>query len=263
MQDGEDLYNREIDFQSPGSFRTWIEDQERWNALTHEALAACYEGDERPEEFYSAATGGSIVIGYADDPAVQSMQRHKELAAAINTLRSLRERLEYAEEPATPESVTPATRTLGRGIFLVHGHNEEIKQTVARFLDQVTTAGALILEEQADAGRTIIEKFEDHAADAGYAVVLLTADDEGRKRGVEDKLSPRARQNVVLELGFFIGALGRARVVLLYEEGVELPSDIAGVLYLPLDVSGAWKTKLGREMLAAAVGIDAEKVVQA
>jgi len=93
--------------------------------------------------------------------------------------------------------------------------------------------------------------------------VLLTGDDEGRKRETDGELRPRARQNVILELGFFVGALGRGRVALLYEEGVELPSDISGVLYLPLDDAGAWKRTLAREMQAAEVGIDAEKVLGA
>jgi predicted nucleotide-binding protein len=90
----------------------------------------------------------------------------------------------------------------------------------------------------------------------------LTGDDEGRKSG-DEEWRPRARQNVVLELGFFIGALGRGRVALLYEEEVELPSDIAGVLYLPLDDAGAWKAKLAREMSDAGVAVDANKVLRA
>jgi hypothetical protein len=148
------------------------------------------------------------------------------------------------------------------GIFLVHGHDEATLNRVARFLDQVTSPGATILREQADEGRTIIEKFETHAANAGYAVVLLTADDEGRASQSTDDPQPRARQNVILELGFFIGALGRQRVALLYQEGVERPSDIDGVLYLPLDAAGVWRMKLGRELDAAGVAVDASKLLR-
>jgi hypothetical protein len=169
-----------------------------------------------------------------------------ELARGLNTLRSPRERLDYAEAPIPPERIASETRPVRRGIFLVHGHNAAAKQAVARFLDHVTETGAVVLGEEADAGRTIIEKFDQYAAEAGYAVVLLTADDEGRKRGTKEELEPRARENVILELGCFVGTLGPERVALLYEEGVELPSDIAGVLYLPLDETEAWKRKLGR-----------------
>ena len=263
IEDGAALYDREINFDEPGAFRQWVQDAERWNALSREALLAVYESDEPASEFYEAATGGAALIGYAGDPALESIQRHGDLAAGINTLRSLSERLDYAEAPAPPAPATPETRVVGRGVFLVHGHDEAAKQTVARFLDQVTDSGAVVLEEQPDAGRTIIEKFEQHAVEAGYAVVLLTSDDEGREAGTQDELRPRARQNVILELGFFIGELGRGRVALLYEEGVELPSDIVGVLYLPLDAAGAWKTKLAREMHDADVGIDPEKALKA
>jgi predicted nucleotide-binding protein len=259
---GEELIAREINFGQPGNFDGWIKAQERWNALTREMLLAVYEGEEPADEFYSAAGGGSFWVPYADDPVVQATQRVRQLSGGVNTLVSLRERLEYAEPPAPPQPLVAEARSVGRGVFLVHGRNEEKKQTVARYLDKITESGAVVLEEQADAGRTIIEKFEQHAGEAGYAVVLLTGDDEGRAKGTEE-LRPRARQNVILELGFFVGALGRGRVALLYEEEVELPSDISGVLYLPLDDAGAWKRKLAREMQAAEVGIDAQKVLGA
>jgi len=150
----------------------------------------------------------------------------------------------------------------GRRVFLVHGHNEAAKQTVARFLDRITQPGVVILKEQPDRGRTIIEKFEEYAGQAGYAVILLNGDDEGRKRS-DGELRPRARQNVVLELGFFIGKLGRDRVALLYEEGVELPSDISGVVYLRLDAEEAWKRPLAREMQDAGVAIDTSEALKA
>lgn len=113
----------------------------------------------------------------------------------------------------------------------------------------------MILHEQANEGRAIIEKFESHAADAAYAVVIATADDVGWAKDADTE-RPRPRQNVILELGFFFGRLGRARVALLYEEGVERPSDIDGVLYVPLDAAGAWKPALARELKAAGVGVD-------
>jgi predicted nucleotide-binding protein len=103
----------------------------------------------------------------------------------------------------------------------------------------------VILHEKANRGLTLMEGFEHHAASASFAVVLLTADDEGRKVG-EDELRPRGLQNVVLELGFFLGCLGRGRVVVLLDPGVETPSDIAGLVYVTLDEGGVWKQKLSR-----------------
>ena len=107
-------------------------------------------------------------------------------------------------------------------------------------------------------GRTIIEKFEDFAH-VGFALVLLTPDDEGRLRDDKGDFKPRARQNVILELGYFLGKLGRERVCALVKEGVERPSDYDGVVYIPLDDSGGWEMKLIRELKSAGYDIDANR----
>jgi CAP12/Pycsar effector protein, TIR domain len=146
----------------------------------------------------------------------------------------------------------PATRKA----FLVHGHDEGAREAVARFLERIGFE-PIILHEQASQGRTIIEKIEAHG-DVGFAVVLLTPDDVGSvKDGVPQ---PRARQNVLLELGYFIGRLGRSHVCALKRGKMELPSDFGGVVYEPLDDLGGWKTALGRELRAAGFEIDWNKV---
>ncbi len=137
-----------------------------------------------------------------------------------------------------------------RKVFVVHGHAEKPKQAVADFL----RSGGLepiILHEQPNEGKTIIEKF--HSDVVGFAVVLLTPDDFGGPTGHREKALPRARQNVVLELGYFMGKLGRGKVCCLYVEGVELPSDYQGVLWLPYDDSGAWRDQLAKELSAAGI----------
>lgn len=142
-------------------------------------------------------------------------------------------------------------------VFVVHGHAAAPKHEVARVLMRLTGREAIILHEQPNRGQTVIEKFEKHARTAAFAVVLLTGDDVGGSRSdPSDGLQPRARQNVVFELGFFVAAIGRERVVALYEPGVELPSDLHGILYTELDTAGAWKAELGRELRAAGITID-------
>src|SRR5215211_5095136 len=131
---GQELIGRKVDHAQAGSFAGWVREQERWNALTREMLLAVYEGEEPAEEFYSAAGGGSWVP-YADDPVVNHTQRLRELFGGVNTLISLRERLEYAEPFTPPQPVAAETRPVGRGVSLVHGQNEEKKQSVARYLD--------------------------------------------------------------------------------------------------------------------------------
>jgi predicted nucleotide-binding protein len=145
-------------------------------------------------------------------------------------------------------------------VFVVHGHDNEAKETVARFLERLGLE-PIILHEQPNEGRTVIEKFEHHA-DVGFAVVLLTPDDVGAVATEADKLKLRARQNVVLELGYFLGSLRRSRVCALYKGGVEVPSDYQGVLYVELDQKGAWRTRLAQELANAGLKINLEALLK-
>jgi len=117
-----------------------------------------------------------------------------------------------------------------------------------------------VLHKQADRGATILEKFERHAQTASFAIVLLTGDDEGRLRGADSPLKPRGRQNAILELGVFISQLGRAHVVVLKGPDVEKPSDIDGLMYIPLDDAGAWRIKLLKELEAADIKVDFARI---
>ena len=165
---------------------------------------------------------------------------------------------------ATPETMadgnprSPLAPERSDAVFLVHGHDDGRKQEVARWLERVGLE-PVILHERPNAGRTIIEKFSEEASGVGYAVVLATGDDEVRLRG-EDQFGLRPRQNVVLELGFFLGRLGRDKVSVLRSPGVELPSDYQGVLYIDLDQLGAWKLQLAQELEIAGLSIDTSKL---
>jgi len=151
-----------------------------------------------------------------------------------------------------PEPRTTA-RQSGSDVFIVHGHDESVKNEVASFIRELGLE-AIILHEQANKGRTIIEKFEDHA-NVGFAVVLMTPDDVGARSGNESALKPRARQNVVMELGFFLGKLGRERVCALHKGNLEIPSDYQGVLFVPLDRGVDWRESLRKEIEAAGIKI--------
>ena len=142
----------------------------------------------------------------------------------------------------------------------MHGHNNEQKKSVSRFIEKLGLQ-AIVLHEQANVGKTIIEKFEKYSK-VGYAIVLLTADDKGglKSDGVE-KYNLRARQNVIFELGYFIGLLGREKVCALYENEVEIPSDYAGILFVKIDQNSNWKMELLRELKAAGYKIDINKIL--
>ena len=143
-------------------------------------------------------------------------------------------------------------------IFIVHGHEEAPREKVARFLEKIGFE-AIILHEQASMGGTIIEKVE-RQRNVSFAVVLLTPDDEGRLKD-GDALEPRVRQNVLLELGYFIGCLGRQNVCVLKRGHVEIPSDFAGSVWVSMDDGDGWKMGLAKELKAAGHSIDFNKVM--
>jgi hypothetical protein len=149
----------------------------------------------------------------------------------------------------------PGRRAVGnaRKIFIVHGHDEGAREGVARFCEKIGFE-AIILHEQASRGMTIPQKLEAYG-DVGFAIVLLTPDDLGRSVA-EDDLRPRARQNVILELGYFAGRLGADRVCALKRGEIDLPSDYVGVVYVEHDDAGGWRAKLGKELEAAGFEID-------
>jgi Predicted nucleotide-binding protein containing TIR -like domain len=142
-------------------------------------------------------------------------------------------------------------------VFIVHGHDTGLRETVARYIEHFGIK-PIILQEQTGNNQTIIEKLETNS-DVKFAIVLLTPDDIGSAMSENDFMS-RARQNVILELGYFFGKLGRANVRALYDENVELPSDIIGIEYIKIDSSDAWKLKLAKEMKQCGLKIDMNKL---
>ena len=144
-------------------------------------------------------------------------------------------------------------------IFIIHGRDNETKEAIARFLERLDLK-PIILHEQSNQGRTIIEKFEQHAQ-VGFAVALLTPDDVGALQEDARNLKPRARQNVIFEFGYFIGRLGRNRVCALTKGDVEIQSDYDGVVYIPLDDVGGWKMKLVKELKGAGIDVDANRAL--
>jgi predicted nucleotide-binding protein len=177
----------------------------------------------------------------------------------VRRLTSILDRLPLFASPLAEPPTSPAKSPSILRVFVVHGHDEKLRLSVLRFLEATTTNFTVqVLSEAVNRGRTIIEKFEEEAGPATFAVVLLTGDDEGGPKGTDER-HLRGRQNVVLELGYFFGKLGRGRVVILHEEGVELPSDMQGIAYIPLDNHDGWMLKLEKELRAAGHRLDLTK----
>lgn len=203
----------------------------------------------------------SVLLGRTDSSRADYLRGLDKAAAVLESM--LDEIKEYWEDGTPPiaapsETAQPGVLPNSNQVFVIHGSDHGIKSEIARFLENLGLE-PVILHEQADQGRTIIEKFEQ-SAQAGFAVALLTPDDVGGT--TQDNLQPRARQNVVLELGYFIGKLGRSRVCALRQGDVEIPSDISGVLYIPLDDAGGWRMRLIQELKNAGFNVDANRAFQ-
>lgn len=141
-------------------------------------------------------------------------------------------------------------------VFIVHGHDNETKQEVARFIESIGLE-TIILHEQASRSMTIIEKIEHYSDEANFAVVLYTPCDKGR--GATENTVPardRARQNVVFEHGYLMAKIGRGNVCALVKGEIETPSDISGVVYTPLDANGGWKIELIKELKACGYKVE-------
>ena len=229
----------------------------KWRRDTRIALENIFEGQpERVKEF----TGISYYLsafssGTPDSEFHRAYVRGLERANAIlqSMVGEIEEYWEADERTvATELEDRLSSVTVTNEVFVVHGHDHGTKETVARFLENLEVS-PIILHERPDQGRTIIEKFEEYAQ-VSYAVVLLTPDDVGGSSA--DQLAPRARQNVIFELGFFLGQLGRGRVAALVKGELEIPSDYSGVLYIPLDENDGWQMRLARELRSAGFLVD-------
>lgn len=140
-------------------------------------------------------------------------------------------------------------------VFVVHGHDGELKNAIARTLEKQGIE-PIILSEQVNMGATIIEKFERNS-DVKAAICLFSEDDLGKSKS-DENLRARARQNVVFEAGYFIGKLGRKNVVLLANRKIEMPSDLSGVVYTD---NNMWEIQILRELREMGIAIDLNKAI--
>jgi predicted nucleotide-binding protein len=187
--------------------------------------------------------------------------RRRSLDLLNQALSFLKEELEANARTPQPDATAQAPASHSRKVFLVHGRDNEAKNEVARFLDKIGLE-TIILHERPNVGRHLLTKFQEEAGDVAFAVVLITPDDTCSGRPGEPQRG-RPRQNVVFELGFFIGKLGTSQVAALVKGEAERPSDFDGVGYITMDQGGGWKLQLARELKSANVPFDHSSVLQA
>jgi predicted nucleotide-binding protein len=240
-------------------------DHTAWENVTRDYLVKAF-GSKSPNvnTVLHASSDHSLSMGMGDVAferylASQFTNQIKMLLSCMDVLETEIE-LSKIEEEGEQKMAVPKKEDLKK-IFIVHGHNQGIKEAAARFIEKLGLE-AIILHEKPNKGRTVIEKFSDYS-DVHFAIVLLTADDIGKEKSSPEDLKPRARQNVIFELGFFLGKLGRSRVCALYEQGVDVPSDYSGIIFIPWDKQDKWKTDIVRELLAVGFDVDANKIFSA
>lgn len=208
-------------------------------------------------------TGMTVTTLGAAETAGERQRRARHWIAGQNEsialIDTMLEDLELSE-PEQVQSVEVAAVPTSNRVFVVHGHDNEMKQAVARTVERLGLE-AVILHEKPNRGQTIIEKIERYS-DVGFAVVLLSPDDTGYSNAEgPDAARPRARQNVILELGYFAGKLGRESVVALHRGGIEFASDYDGVLYTPYDGdSGTWRGELVAELRESGYDVSADNL---
>ena len=217
----------------------------RYRSAAHLDTASVFIGDTTP--LHEVIEG----LQHGKDRAIEILEGIKRLFLEEIDLT--------APAPVDQMVQNVQSDSTSRDIFIVHGSDHGARDAVARFLERLDLS-PIILDEEASKGRTIYQKFLDHST-VVYAVVLFTPDDVGGPADESASMRPRPRQNVVYELGFFSAKLGHRNVCVLYSDGVEIPSDLSGVIYIPLDNNGAWNLRLAKEMKAAGIEIDMNQVI--
>ncbi len=173
-----------------------------------------------------------LVFSGCSDKEIVDIIRDDKCASFLSkwSMPSGRDLCEIIESLIGSKPITPK-----HNVFIVHGRDEKIKYSVKNYLQNTLNLGEpIILHEKPNLGRTIIEKFEDYAFQSNIVFVILTPDDEFTDKNADNDEKRRSRQNVIFEMGYFLGVLGRetGRVILLHVGPIDLPSDLSGVVYI-------------------------------
>lgn len=258
-------------FEKMESSRTYVvlgKNHESGDAFdTFKAYLNAIPGDNRIEDIVSNIISKFVENKQQKTDFSDVLQGMKVAKFRETNIQLVSECIEYHKIKELPEKeikqvntqkISSMNKPNTKDIFIVHGHNEGVKHNVARVVEKLKL-NPIILNEQSSGGLTIIEKLEKYA-NVSFAIVLLTYDDFGNAKAESEK-NKRARQNVIFELGYFIAKLSRNNVLCLHEDGVELPSDILGVVYVKIDDSESWKIRLTKELKAVGFNVSLDDVL--
>jgi predicted nucleotide-binding protein len=243
----ENLQNSEVD--AP-EFKAWRDDVIRYlkkiyGIGSHEATS--FEEIEY-YNFYGVVDVGNG--GWTSNKNKEKVLFQKGLKTAILYLKN------YESDDIEEKNeikVIEKQKNNNENVFIVHGRNDGIKAQVANFLLKLGVK-PIILNEQANKGKTVIEKFELHS-DVKAAIILFTDDDLGKYKD-DGELEKRTRQNVIFEAGYFMGKIGRENTIILLEQGLNFPSDLEGYVYFEIDKKQRWHLDVAKELKELGFKID-------
>lgn len=236
-----------------------------WDDYNNEFLKNSFNNPDN--EYKHGYKNSGLMIGVSDvmmgasiyDPNHRLKTLKQRIEAKTTSLESLLSKADLILSEVETASIIERKKIketiMEPTIFIIHGHDEEMKRSVQLFLNRAKLKD-IVLHEQPDKNRTIIEKLIEEGETASYVIALLSPDD------TQNDGTHRARQNVILEIGYFIGKLGREKVRILRKGDTVIPSDLQGILYENYDKDGAWRIKLTKEMKSVGIPIDMEKIIE-
>ena len=229
----------------------------KWSDYNSELLKQAFDNPDNEYRKEYDKTGITILMG--DEDVMEDY--HKKINKRIAVLDRLITFLPLLPKVETTYNVQKENKTEVDicKVFIVHGHDSNTRNEAELLVKQLGFE-PVVLFKKPNMGDTIIEKLLRESRVAAFAIVLYTKCAEG-KAVEETELKPRARQNVVFEHGLMCGLLGRKNVVALVEEGVEVPGDLSGVVYITLDAAKRWQFDVAREMRACGLQVDLNKLM--
>ncbi|WP_154223576.1 TIR domain-containing protein [Marinicella rhabdoformis] len=229
------------------------------------------KGVKNQEHGYQIRTNeGAIVNWYQTTGKLQiqgkkaNKEKLQDAWSTYNGLPSVETNNAEAPEPSAPENPINANKK----VFVVHGHDTQAREQLELILHKLGL-DPFVLANTGGGGLTIIEALEAEIGtnnnQARFGIVLMTPDDMGySKADGTENIQPRARQNVVLEMGMLISAVGRGNVAILKKGHLEAPSDAQGILYVPFNEHVKEVVpKLADRFRAAGFVLNPEKITNA
>jgi len=237
------------------AYNNWNNRYKKWHDYNVEYLRSVFDD---PNNIYLKDYQQQAIVIWGKDVVQEMKENLRRQIAKLESLCEMSELFKLADNLVIKNKPQHEISNNGN-VFIVHGHDGEIKHKVARMIG-LLGLNPIILHEQPDEGMTIIEKLEHYAKEASFAVVLLTGDDAfGYTNDKGTIIVKRARQNVVFEMGYFMARLGRNRVFVIRDEESEKVGDIDGVIYT--STNGDWIMKMVKELKNAGYEIDANTIV--